>query len=528
MELPGGPLHLAAAKVSLHAEPADGGGLRGKGSVSLTGLKLASGKTSVTGDDLALDFDGIQAADGGVTGRVGVRFRRLEVEGGPPVVAGEGQVELRVDQVYPAADDPLKTRGDAALSVGVGSLDVRSPGMRVVAAGLSLHAHTHLSGARPYALELDAPVTRLRLLGRDGALLVDGPVQLRAALRDVTPDLAHPDATRGSANVSAALGETKVSLEATKINDAVDFVLHADAPSLKVVRPFLPPALAKDAPWDAIGVTVRSSGRAEHIRGGAPYLQQTTVLEIQRPAFETVSAHALTLTLHSKGDALQHDADADLRLQGLAFGGEEPRDDHVTLSATLDRTHPSFRFQIATDGRAVTKVTASASFDPGRRAVPYAIEAHLAGLAPLGPFLAKVRGLEGFDLGQLELGLSATGALLGTVAAIGSDGAFRLEPNPSRTAAVEGERAELRVAHLHWSHADDAVIAPTVSWHGEMRAAGGRRTIDSHLEVAALHLDLGPKDVDVAQIRDDSSVTVSGDLQDPETAITQHASSSEA
>ena len=54
----------------------------------------------------------------------------------------------------------------------------------------------------------------LRLLGRDGALLVDGPVQLRAALRDVTPDLAHPDATRGSANVSAALGEDRKAANA--------------------------------------------------------------------------------------------------------------------------------------------------------------------------------------------------------------------------------------------------------------------------------------------------------------------------
>src|SRR5581483_6806545 len=113
----------------------------------------------------------------------------------------------------------------------------------------------------------------------------------------------------------------------------------------------------------------------------------------------------LSLHLASQGTALHHQADVDLRAPGLTLGGGSPSDEHVALSATVDREHPSLRFQLATTGQATVKLSGSLSFDPSRRALPYEIEGRLTGLAALAPFAAMVRGLDGFDLSRLEVGL---------------------------------------------------------------------------------------------------------------------------
>ncbi len=191
------------------------------------------------------------------------------------------------------------------------------------------------------------------------------------------------------------------------------------------------------------------------------------------------------LTLKSRGTALKHQADLDLRAQGLAFEEGSPSDDHVVFSAAVDRERPSLHFQLATEGRAATTLSGSLSFDPSRRAVPYEIEGHLAGLGPLAPLAAKGPGLSALDLSQLEIGLSARGALLGVVAGVARDGTIKLEPSPTRTAALEGE-TDLRIAHFRWTKGDTAILTPALAWHGEMRASGARRTLDSRVEVGTL------------------------------------------
>ena len=89
-----------------------------------------------------------------------------------------------------------------------------------------------------------------------------------------------------------------------------------------------------------MAVAVRSSGHVERLGGGDPSLRQTTEIDVERPAFENVAARSLSLIVKSQGTALQHQADVDLRAQGLAFDGGSPSDDHVTLSATVDRDAP--------------------------------------------------------------------------------------------------------------------------------------------------------------------------------------------
>ena len=173
------------------------------------------------------------------------------------------------------------------------------------------------------------------------------------------------------------------------------------------------------------------------------------------------------------------------------------------------------------EGRVAAKIAVSASFDAARRAVPYKIDAHLAGLAPLAPLLAKVHGLEAFDVSQLEVELASHGAVLGAVASVGRDGTLQLEPHPSRTAGVEGS-VDLRVAHFHWERGDTAVIAPKVVWHADLHAAEARRAVASHLELDTVHLDLGPKNVDLNGVRDDSTAVVTGDSAEPQASLTEH------
>jgi translocation and assembly module TamB len=519
---PSGPIQIGGGELSLRAEPAGNEGFAGRGSVKLVGLRLASGKNRLDADDVAVDFEGRQGTDGVLAGRMKGRSGRVECEGASAVFVHDGQVELLFQGLHPDLDEPLATRGDLVLSIGLGSLETRSAGTRVMFDGLTLRAHTALEGHAPYAVELEAPASRLRVIGRNGNLLVDAPARIEIQAHDLQPD-AHPMASRGVVHAVVGLGDIQALLDVTKQTDALDFVLSATARSLQPVRPLLPPAMADQAPWDRMAALVRSSGHIDRLSGGSPEVRQTTEVGIERPAFENVAARSLSLTFKSQGTLLRQKADVDLRALGLAFAGDTPSDDRVALSATLDRERPSLQFDLATEGRAATKISGSLSFDPARRAVPYSIDAHLAGLAPLAPFAAKVHGLDAFDLSELKVEFSARGALLGVVAGIARDGTFRLEPSPALSAGVEGN-ADLRVAHLRWAKGNTAIVSPALAWHGEMRSSGGRRTLQSRLDVGTLHFDLGSYDVDLNGISDEASASVVGNMADPEIEFSQSLS----
>ncbi len=518
---PGGPISVESGKLSLRAHPAEGGGVAAGGMIQLGGLRLTSGEDRLAADHLDLSFDGHQDAAGAVTARAGVRVGHVAIDGASPVAVSNGHVELGVQGVRLHADDPLATQGDVTVSLDARTLDARLAAAHLSANDVVLHAHTLLEGHPPYSLEVQAAVSRLRALGRDGVLLTDAPARAKVLLSGAVFDAARPGASLGIVHAAADLGEVKTTLDVTKARDAVDFAFDGAAPGLKAVRPFLTPALAKEAPWDQIGVVVRSSGRVEQLGGDAPSIQQTTELSVDRPSFGRIGARSASLKLRSKGNAFKHEGDLDLRARALTFDGGAASDDHLSLSAALDRGARSLRLHVDTEGRVAAKASASVSFDPARRAIPYEIEAHLAGLAPLSPFLANVHGLDGFDLSQLELGFSSHGTILGVVADVGRDGTVRVEPNPSRTAGVDGS-AEVHVTHLNWTQGNNGVITPALAWRGNLRTAGERRTLESHLEIGALHLDLGPKDVDLTGVRDDSSVVLSGDLADPQTELSMH------
>ena len=461
-----------------------------------------------------------QAADGMMAGRVAVRFARVEQEGATSLVARDGHVDLNVQGLRPDTNDLAATRGDLALSIDLTSLEARSSGSRSLLDGLTIRAHTHLDGHAPYGGELEALASRLRVFGRDGNLLADTPARLEGQIRDLLPDVAVPMATRGVVRAAVDLGGMHASLDATKEKDAVEFALQGAARSLKCVRPFLSPASTDQAPWDEMAVSVRSSGHLESLVGLLA-LRQTTEIDVEHPAFKDMAAQSLSLILKSQGTALRHHADLDLHAQGFAFGGVSPSDDHVTLSTTVDRQGRSIHFQLATEGHANSKLSGSLSFDPSRHAIPYELNGHIAGLAALGALAAKPHVQGAFDLSQLEIEFASRGALFGVAAGAARNGTIELEPNLVRTAALEG-KTDLRIAHLRWTRGDTAISTPVVAWHGEMRTSGVRRVLDSHVEIGTVHLDLGNRDVDLNGITDDASVTVVGNLTDPDIELAQH------
>jgi translocation and assembly module TamB len=493
-----------------------------RGSVKVSAMRFSSPASPLAARDIVLDVDGQRGADEVVTGKLGLRFARVELGGGSPVVASDGHVELRVGGLHPDPKDPLATRGDVAVSMDAGSIDARASGKHVTVDGLALRAHTVLDGHAPYNLELEAPVSRLRVVGTDGKMLTDGPSRLEIKARDVQPDLDHPVATRGVFEATVDLGKTRASVDATKASNGVDYKLRVTAPTLRVIRPFLPPALLERAAWDRMAFEVQSSGHVEPLGGPALAVRHTTEVKLDHFSFGAVAAQAVVLKMQSHGTALQHEADIDLRIPGLTIDGGPASNDHATLLATVDRERPSLRFKLATDGRVATQLAGSLSFDPSRKALVYEADAHLAGLGPLAAFASTVHGLDAFDLSQLELTFSARGALLGVVAGIARDGTLALEPSPTRTAAVEGD-ADLKLAHLRWAHGDTVVTTPALAWHGTMHA-GPRRTLDSRLELAALHVAHGSHTIDVNGIKDEATASASGDLASPELELTQQLS----
>ncbi len=521
--LSGGAARVAGASVSLHAEPAKDGGIAARGGVKLTGTKIDLGAEHVAFGSLGLDLDGRQATDGALAGKADLRVDAVEHAGAVPARASEVRATVGVDRLLVNAGDPMATRGDVAISVDLGSVEARPAGQRVTFDGLSLRAHTALEGHAPYALELEVPMRRARFVAADGKTLVDAPVHVEVRARDVRPDLARPVSSHAVVHAEVQAGDVRAVLDGTKEPDAVDFVLHADAASLRLVKPFLPPAVLGDAPWDAMKVRVDSKGRAERLSAAAPELAQETRIDVDGPAFRNVSARSLSVRAKTQGSALHLDADLDVAAKALVLEGADAKDDHIALKATFDRLRPSLAIDLATDGRATSKLTGSVSFEPSRRAIAFTLGGRFAGLAPLAALAAKVPGLDGFDLSELEIDGHAEGAVLGVVSGFTPAGAAVLEASPTRTLAVEG-KADWHLSHFHFTKGDTAVLSPAFTWRAELRTSQGRRTLASHFLVDAMHLDLGSHDVDLHGIDDEATVTVSGDVAHPDVQVEQRAS----
>jgi translocation and assembly module TamB len=526
---PGTRLGLGTGELSLRATPTPNAGIDAQGALHLTGLRLAANAGELVANDVALDVNGAQAADGAVEGHASADFTRVEhtAAASSPrdhrtsLAARDGHIELHVHALHANAAEPLSTRADVGVSAKLGTLELRSPTQeRVLAEGLTLRAHTALSGHPPYVAEFDAQAVRLAATGADGRALTNASAKLAIAARDVQPDVTDPTASRGVVHATLHLGELRASVDATKTRDQLAYAARLTANSLQVLRPFLSPALRDAADWDRMALRVRSSGRMEQLRAAAPALRTTTDIELQRPVFGEVAADSLSLTVKSQGNALLPQLDLDLRTEGLAIAGGAARDDHLALSASLNRQRTSLEFQLAAEGRATANVAAALAFDASKRGLSYRIDGDIADLGPLAPLTAKSRALAGFDLSLLKAALSARGTLFGCVAAVEHDGTITFEPNPLRTAMLEGT-AELRVAHFRWAKAATAIAAPLLVWHGVMHAQGERRTLDSRVDAGTLRLAFANKELELNGIEDETSAVILGNLANPDIELSQ-------
>jgi translocation and assembly module TamB len=516
---PPGPLHLDHAGLSLHAA-GDDAGLAVQGRLDLGQAAWGTGDGEIVANDAGLDVDGKQSSDGSIAGHVGLRFARFTQGHGHGIEVAGGNVEIDAQGLSIDPKDPLGARGDVRLSVACANIEAHGAGVQSRLQDFTVKAETALHGGAPYAIQVEAAAGRVHATNKGGTDLVDGKAHVTLRAHDVTPDLARPEASRGSADLSLAVGNVDASLSATKETNAVDFEVRAAAPTLAQAKPYLPAVLLKDMPWDRMGLTVHSKGRVANLGGAWPEIRHVTEVSLAQPAFRDCSAQSVALTLASHGTALVHQADLDLRAKALSIGSGEARDDHVALSATVDRERASLQFKLATEGRAASHLGGSVAFDPSKRALLYGIDGNVENLAALAPLVADVRGLDGFDVSALGIDVSAHGALLGVLQSVAPDGTAVLEPNPARTAAVVG-KADLRLTHFRWAKGDVAILTPAVAWHGDMGVSSGRRTLDSHIETGTLHLDLGTRDVDLNGIDDEAKIAVAGDLADPEIELTQ-------
>src|SRR5262249_46782048 len=153
-------------------------------------------------------------------------------------------------------------------------------------------------------------------------------------------------------------------------------------------RAWLPATLIDRAPWQQIALTLRSRGRVDHLESAAPALRATSELGLEHAAFDRTTVRSLALRVASQGTALKPHIDLELTTKALAIDGGAPGDDHLTLSATLDRTAPALEFRLAGDGRAEAKLSGALSFERAARAVRYDVDLELARLAALAPLAA--------------------------------------------------------------------------------------------------------------------------------------------
>ena len=518
-----GVIDVDKGRLILDGRPAARAGMAVRGWQHIETARAKTPQGRLDAHDVGIYFDGERSGDGALTGELDLRFGELrEQVAAATVIAHEGSFVLNLEQLYPSWFQPVLARGDVAVSADVLSLDASLPASRFSADSITIKARSRLDGHAPYGGQVDVNASGVEVFAGGRRLVARTSARVGIHLEDVLPDVDHPLGTQGVIHASVNFDQGRAYLDAIKRADAIAYSLRANARSLKGVRPYLSPALAKAADWDTMAIALRSSGRVERISSRDPQFEQDASVNVDTPAFRAVSARSLTLDLHSQGTMWHQQAVASLRLSALAIAGAAPNDDTVALSATLDRAPLSLRLQAVVDGRVKAQVLASTSFNRDARAVVYDLEGRLWDLARVAPLAARVPGLKGFDLSRLELGIAARGSLLGVVSNVSSGGSVQLEPDPLRTAAIEGT-ADVRVAKLRWARGDASLEVPTAEWHGEMRSDGARRTLEVRGNIDATRLRFGHHQVDLAGIAEEATATVVGHLTNPTIDLTQRA-----
>jgi len=521
---------VPALKIAAHLEPAADGGLAAHATIAVDGAEVETERDGARVEKLSLGADVTQATSGALSGNVTLAFDAVDATSGAAtgrvaaatgrVAAKKGKIELVARDLLVDKGDPLATRGEVTLTSAIGSIDLRSGGARAILEGLAARAYAPLKGSAPWSLDTDVRAARVRLIDGAGRALVNMPLHVDAKLADVFPDKATPNASRGKAKVVISAGDAQIQLDATKSADALDYALDANARTLSAARPFLPKDVAQKLPTEKMALAIQSRGRASGIASPAPSIEHRTEVRLERPEYEDVSARAIALVVSSNGTAMHHEVTGDLRLDGLAALGVSPSDDRVAFGVTLDRGAPKVLVHVDATGRLRAKLSAAFGFDGARRALTYDVDGNVDQLAPLAPLAKKIQGLDGVRLSQLEVALSAHGALTGVVAGVDRGGSVRFEPAPARTAGGEGQ-IRLRAKQVAWNGENAKFSTPSIAIEAQLHGDGPKRTIESHVLADEIRFASGVHSYEIAGLNDTASITLEGDLSDPEISSQQ-------
>lgn len=461
-----GTLSVGAVRLALHARP-QAAQLLLDGTASLERLQLEqAGTGTLRGEALTLALSGTQSQAGALSAEATLRFQRITATGARVLTAQQGLLSLRA-----------------------GAPHGRRP---------------------PFALAARLSADRV-LVEQDERVLVDLPLELGLALRDLQPDTLRPALCQGTAHLTVQAGALQAALDARRHQDTLTFDLSADGAQLGELAALLPAGAGRRVPWAKMALQLHSKGRIERLTTVEPKLRQRTQLTLIGGSLDDVATRAVALDLTSQGTRWRHEVQADMHIEGLRVDAHELGHDHLTLALSLDRSKPALKLELRNDRLPEALLAGAVSFERKTRTLVYDVSGHLARLAPLSALLSSRHVLSGFDVADLDLELQSAGKLTGVVSSIDARG-IRLAPDMLRRA---GGSATLEVSGLalRWALDDHAVSIPAATFRAKLQGAGARRTLESELAVGHADVSVDGHQFAASDLVDKATVTLTGGLE---------------
>lgn len=509
----GGTLAIGVEQLQLGAVPylLPDGKLRAAGKIT----KVRYAQDGLVADVPEVKLDLTAGADKSLQGGVEIAVDGARWSGakksGAEVVAGRGKVALKCAQLRLG---PKLATGKLRVTVALDKLTAKSGTLSVGVDEFSLDVGGDLVEQPPYAARVVVGAGQLHLR-RGERRLLDEPFSLELDLRHVVPMLLRPIASQATATINAKLGTSTLSVDAKKRAESIEYTMAIDAPSLAVVSTLLGETPGLVVPWPRVGLKLRSKGAATGLDSELQIRHESSVA-LDHPVI-TSRAGKLAMALlqtdfHSSGSLRRHDGEMVLAFTELSRDGNRLGDGKLTSRVKLDLAAPSAHVSLTSSGSATPALAADVDigFARGKRLLTFEAKLKADKLVPAAPLFAAWPQLQGFTLPGLGFAVEAKGSLAGLIESVGADGVPVVAADPLGK-LVGSAQLGLVVDGLEWHKGDRSIETPKLSWKGTLRAEGDRRTLESDLDVDEVHFAFGPQRLDLAQLRDDLAVTLTGD-----------------
>ncbi len=464
-----GELHLAGENVTLTAVPT--GTL--KANVTATQVKLAPYEVGSVKLDLTAQPQVIDATLG---------FERAVT---PDVRLPSGELELHGRKLVPAPASLARVAGDVQAKLTLASVTAAAASAETV--HLDLTAPLPQRG--PFSFTAGLTAGRLRVPKR-----LDAPLKLELSVHD-----ADPTQKTGSAKAEVDLGKLHLTLDATKGVDEVGYTYHLDAPELGIIGPA----------WAPLAAVADSTGRVTRLGSDFPHVEHRTTLAMPRISLDPLEGRDLTLTVHSKGDVLQHEGEAELKLSGLRTAEKDLGAQHVSATAMVNRRKLMMNASVSTKAGPKLSLTTALAWDGKKRVLATKLEGSVKDAEGAGPLLAALKVSPALDTSKLQGTFLIDGVLSGVVEGVTSAGELRLAKAPEETGGFDGTAA-LDLSGFRWNADGRGAVVPQLKWRAELKTDGPRRSVHSTLELERLVLLLGEKRVIATNVAQDLTASLNG------------------